>query len=1258
MKKGMLRNSTHFYWCGAAALTALIMSAPAVFAQQTPAGAPADTTDATAAKSSEDTVVVVTGTRSSQRSSIDRKKHAKTATDSIVAEDIGSFPDKNIAEAISRIAGVQLNRDDFGEGTDVQVRGVTGEQTRVEIDGMGQLSTTGGLSSGTGADNARGGDFRELPSDLVQSVDVVKGSLPSNTEGSLGGSIKVNTKTGLDFKKPFMSFRYDETMNSIGKKRTPEWNLIASRKFFGNRLGVLTNITYSEIQNNSDQQRISDGYARSFDIDHSPEKTFTYANSPIDPGANVGNFRVFDDKGNLTFASLSPYDIVKRSASAQTPAECAVLFPELSAAQSGSIKGNGALKVDPATGAPVLVPGSTAQATEAGWTTMWNGNARDAVDETQSANQRDAQNEARAEQNSCLNQWNDYTPNNIRATSNENFDRKLAADLRFDYKVNNNLSLYLKASMANVNRTSLTNTLNLGSLTDIGQLLDADVDATHHVTRMVLADPSMSISSGLTQYRTRSWYVQAGGTYKEGPLKLTFMAGNSFATNEREQFTLGYSYTALGQTETLRVLPNGLWDYDLPAAFDLSDANNFVGSLRPGSGASLAGTGVRTGAPTYANPVQFTPALSLVYQPASGNDSERQVKFDVVYDFHDKIPFFTDIQWGMQTRNHRGNGWGSGGYEYKSGSGAIGDSPATNGKAQYVAPIEVPTSRVTVTIRGCEPTGTGAGFQPCKYGYFDNTAVAGGDTQTFIDYSGSTVRPNLWTLTPADMKTLVANSIYGRTTDFLGDYPDKGNVLLRYPFINIKSVLNAIPGTNPLNLDCMTTCLSNAGVVLPAGTSVLNGTVTLPSDLSLTDGKRYEQPHSAYQERTTAYYFMLDFEKHLPMGMIFDGNFGTRYVKTEINGTGLLTFVHNDVTITPAPTPSDPDATTSTTVSTTIKVNTSIKSKTEDWTPSFNLNLWLVPDKLVARYYSGHVIARPSVGKLLPAGTCQVSETNLDNDDEDLIDQRCSGRVGNPGLLPYKAINHTESIEYYMNKDTMFSLSYYYNNVYVGGPINSVLDVNNSPLFKGTGAVDPVSGKALEGLNFSYASYVNGPGLQRRGVEFATKLGFTYLPWLFKYTGVDFNYSLLSANDSQTNFDLVTGQTLPPLGQASYFSNLSLWYDDGKLNARLAYQSRGETYTGFSGSSNFPTAFFQANTIATPYNPGGANYNSATAFLDARVNYKITKEVELFASGTNVAQHFNNMPYQPLRPFADGTKAVNSVTYGGTRFTMGFIYRH
>ena len=95
--------------------------------------------------------VVVVGTRAAQRTSIERKKRAATAVDSIAAEDVGKFPDQNVNEAISRVAGVALDRGDNGEGQGISVRGNGQEITRVNIDGMTVLNTNGALSGGANA---------------------------------------------------------------------------------------------------------------------------------------------------------------------------------------------------------------------------------------------------------------------------------------------------------------------------------------------------------------------------------------------------------------------------------------------------------------------------------------------------------------------------------------------------------------------------------------------------------------------------------------------------------------------------------------------------------------------------------------------------------------------------------------------------------------------------------------------------------------------------------------------------------------------------------------------------------------------------------------------------------------------------------------------------------------------------------------------------------------------------------------------------
>ena len=153
--------------CGAEAGA---QTAPTDAAQAEPGTTPdaPPETDATDANDPGDAIVVV-GSRASQQSANSRKRNARTATDSIVADDIGSFPDRNVNEAISRIPGVALDRNEFGEGSGVAVRGNGPDLTRVELDGVGVQAATSLAVDGQGS---RGADLRELPAELVKSVDV------------------------------------------------------------------------------------------------------------------------------------------------------------------------------------------------------------------------------------------------------------------------------------------------------------------------------------------------------------------------------------------------------------------------------------------------------------------------------------------------------------------------------------------------------------------------------------------------------------------------------------------------------------------------------------------------------------------------------------------------------------------------------------------------------------------------------------------------------------------------------------------------------------------------------------------------------------------------------------------------------------------------------------------------------------------------------------------------------------------------------
>ncbi len=82
---------------------------------------------------------------------------------------------------------------------------------------------------------------------------------------------------------------------------------------------------------------------------------------------------------------------------------------------------------------------------------------------------------------------------------------------------------------------------------------------------------------------------------------------------------------------------------------------------------------------------------------------------------------------------------------------------------------------------------------------------------------------------------------------------------------------------------------------------------------------------------------------------------------------------------------------------------------------------------------------------------------------------------------------------------------------------------------------------------------------------------------------------------------------------ATYFKNFTVWYDDGKFNARVAYQGQSEYFDFISSCSNainnYPTSFAQCpgQTIRTPYNPGGTNYREATEFFDLNLSYQFNE---------------------------------------------------
>ena len=170
----------------ALAAAGMLSSAPA-WAQDVPAQEAATGESATAEQAgAEAAVVTVTGVRRSAQSAQAIKRNADGVVDSIVAEDIGKFPDNNVAETLARVTGIQIRRDS-GEASAVLIRGMPDVATL--LNGHELFTTTG-----------RYVNLADIPATMLQRVDVYKSQSADQSEGGVAGIIDVRTNRPFDFK--------------------------------------------------------------------------------------------------------------------------------------------------------------------------------------------------------------------------------------------------------------------------------------------------------------------------------------------------------------------------------------------------------------------------------------------------------------------------------------------------------------------------------------------------------------------------------------------------------------------------------------------------------------------------------------------------------------------------------------------------------------------------------------------------------------------------------------------------------------------------------------------------------------------------------------------------------------------------------------------------------------------------------------------------------------------------------------------------
>ncbi len=195
-----------------------------------------------------DEVVINVGIRSSQLRSVRDKREAATVIESITSEDIGSFSDSNVTDALQRVAGVQVERNDDGvSGDRVSIRGIGPQFVKITMNGRLPIS----------AGNEGKSDFRKfnlnvIPTEIIKGARIHKTTQAKEIATDIGGTVDFQTLRPLD-KRYKRGKNYFASVNLRGDSEADFENIDFDQRYsavFGGKinetLGAAVSIVYAD----------------------------------------------------------------------------------------------------------------------------------------------------------------------------------------------------------------------------------------------------------------------------------------------------------------------------------------------------------------------------------------------------------------------------------------------------------------------------------------------------------------------------------------------------------------------------------------------------------------------------------------------------------------------------------------------------------------------------------------------------------------------------------------------------------------------------------------------------------------------------------------------------------------------------------------------------------------------------------------------------------------------------------------------------
>jgi len=355
-------------------------------------------------------------------------------------------------------------------------------------------------------------------------------------------------------------------------------------------------------------------------------------------------------------------------------------------------------------------------------------------------------------------------------------------------------------------------------------------------------------------------------------------------------------------------------------------------------------------------------------------------------------------------------------------------------------------------------------------------------------------------------------------------------------------------------------------------------------------------------ETDTGAYVQADWDTEV-MGVPFRGNVGVRQVKTEVDALGYSNVGGVATPVTGV-------------------------NEYDDTLPSLNVSIEPMKD-LIVRVGAAKVMARPPVPSLVPvfALSAVAASTN-------------TASLGNVELEPYRATTYDLSIEYYFAPEALLSFAYFYKDI-----STYVQTTTEGLLYSQLTALNPIAfpaGARPAGDTFQFSTPTNTPGGPLKGFEISYQQTFSFLPGLFSNFGTQLNYTHVESEIqycvTATCQSFVTAD-LVNLSPNAW--NATLYYDDGKFNARVSAAYRDTYFQSVPGSNGALGLI--------PYQG-----KTETTTIDASASYNLTDNLSISLEGLNLTDEENRQNHGDIGGPRDSTYVYH---HTGRQVYVGARYR-